>query len=347
MVRYRPISPAAAWRDPVMAEVEIPCRFAEIYLLTSTFANVIGCFQIVDSIAAVEIGMSLDEFRSVVNKLVDHGIIVRYQDYILVTRWFKHHGWESVLKGNVAPRAVKEAAALPEELRSLWVSATINAGAPSEFVLKIVPLASPTQGASKGDAHSTINKTLTSTTTEPDAGTESQLQLSSCIEPHRGYLERETAHLGLELAQKVADELAGAITAAKSGKRPEIGSIEGWVSAVIKSAGAGGFRQEFGLAILKEREASLSNQNKIANEEAAKLHSQQQLDQRVQFAEQSLQCFSTESLAALVARFKYTNVISSAKKVAADALLQRKVLRGPSCIAALEVIEEFAKQGAH
>ena len=345
MAKYRPISPDAAWRDPQVSVLDIQSRYLEIYLLTSTFANVIGCYRLVSSIAAAETGMSCEEFRAALGALETNRLIERHDDYFLVRRWFRHHLWQSVLTGNVAKRAAQEISTLPTFLRERWIESCLEAGAPREFAEAICkPLSSPFDGASERLPHSNYNATeLDSTTTPPYMHTH-RLEMSPKVEPFRDFVEQSTSGIDPELAQQIVDELSGIIDAAEAGKRPAIGSIHGWLPAVIKSARSGLFIPQWGLNVVRQRDliTELADQKKA---EAIRMERQKQAySEEVSEAEQTLHNMSDELLDIFAVRVSTALQIKSARVRVMDELKQRKVPRGLGCIEVLSAIKDLSAE---
>lgn len=345
MAKYRPISPEAAWRDPKVSMLDIQSRYLEIYFLTSTFGNVIGCYRLVSAVAAAETGMSCDEFQAATDKLEANRVVERYQDYFLVRRWFRHHLWQSVLTGNVAKRAAQEIAILPMLLREKWIDSCLEAGAPKEFVDAICQsLTSPFEGPSKGSLHSNNNQTKQNSTTTSSCSEHTyRLAITARVEPFRDFVEQSTFELDQELAQQVADELSGILDAVDAGKRPAIGSLQKWLPAVVKSAKSGLFVPQWGLSITRQREmnAEIAFQE---TEDAIKAELQKQsFDAEVKVAEEALHEMSVDLLDMFATRISASIQIKSARARVMDALKQRKVPRGPGCI---EVIAAIKNQSA-
>lgn len=353
MARYRPVSPDAVWRDSQMAELDIHSRYLEIYLLTATFANVVGCYRLVPAIAAVEVGMSVEEFEIAVAKLEANRIIERYADFYLVRRWFRHHLWESVLKGNVAKRAAEELALMPTFLQEKWVESCLEAGAPKEFVEALCkPPSGPLEGASEGLAHFNYNtkKTqrikLDSTATLPE-GCAHRLILSASTEPLRAFMEQSTARLDPDLAQQIADELAGIIDAAEARKRPPIGNLQRWLPAVIDSALAGEFVPQWGLSVARQREL---HAEEVVKKKAAAISAEKQRlssDAEIKRAEQALHQMSTDAMEALATRVSSALQVMPVKKSVLDLLKQRKVPRGVGRFEVIEAIKDLSKEDGH
>lgn len=345
MAKYRPVSPEAAWRDPLVARLDINSRFLELYFLTSPFANVIGCYQLVPAIALAEIGMSSDDFEMAILVLSDNGIIEMHNDFYLVKRWFKHHQWESVLKGNVAKRAVQEVEALPSGLREKWIDACLAAGAPSEFVRTLnKPLESPLQGTCKGLLDYNINSTELNEIL-PDSTT--TISVSPChlllqpkMEPYRAFLEQSTISLGQDLAQQIADELTGILDAIEAGKRSPIGSLQRWLLAVIQSAKFGQFVPQWGLSVKHQRELK----NKAVAKRVVDLSSteshRQLLDEEVSRAEKLLVNMEADDFELFVDRVAAMTSMLPARSRILDSIRQRKVPRGPGCVEVLASIKE-------
>lgn len=325
-----------------MISMDIEARYLELYFLSSPFANVIGCYRIADAIAAVEVGMDKERFACVVERLVERGIIFRHFDYVLVSRWFYNHVWESVLKGSVATKAIQEFKALPEALKEQWIKTTLEAGVPSNSLAEITPLTSPPIEASEGGVHITDNSTQTKIPTQTKCVSKTgRLILSPKVERHRNLIERETASFDQFLAQEIADELAGALMAAEAGNRPKILNIPRWLSAVIDSVESGAFRPECGVFIAREREVAIKNDIKRANERSEDMKSKHLLDRRVDRAEKALLSLTNDDLKSLARQVETSIILPSAKTKTVSSLLSRQVPRGPSCIDSLNIIESY------
>jgi hypothetical protein len=137
VARYRPISPDQCWRSSRSAALTISERQGELYLLTSpfSFVNPLGCYSIVQRIAAAEMGISVDELTNILDRLDEKGIVLCIDNYIVVKTWFLHNTWESTFQGNVAKAALRAAAGFPLRVRKEWAIAAQEAGVP-EHVLR-------------------------------------------------------------------------------------------------------------------------------------------------------------------------------------------------------------------
>lgn len=343
MARYRPVSPDATWRDPQMSGLDVTCRYLELYFLSSAFANVIGCYQIVPAIVAAETGLTCDELEAAAIRLEQSTVIERFGDYVLVRRWFRHHAWETVLRGNVSKRAVGEMAALPSELQSRWIEACLAAGAPHEFVTAVCQPISPLHEASEGLLNSNNNLTMNIL---PDLTTTVAgrrcLILSAGAEQHRRLVEKATVALDDDLAQQVADELAGVLEAIGAGKRPPIGSVERWLNVVSASAAAGAIRHEFGPIVAKRREQEIAAAAREAARVVASGAQQQELLHRVERAELALKHANDDVLCSLVKQVAGTFPMRARRNQIADALVQRRIPRGPGFVEALAAIEAMS-----
>jgi hypothetical protein len=80
------------------------------------------------------------------------------------------------------------------------------------------------------------------------------LILAKSIESHRDLLKTLLTGLPAEVAQGIADELAGALEAALAGKRKPIDSVRGWVNKLIERHQVGQFTPELGRAITLRRQ---------------------------------------------------------------------------------------------
>lgn len=276
MARYRPISPEQAWRSTRSAQLNMAERYGEFYLLTSPFSNAIGCYRIVERIAAAEIGLSLDQFLDMLNRLQNRGIAVFENGYILVRTWFLHNTWESALQGNVAKAAIRDVAELPAKMRENWISACIEAGVPEEIIEKFIPepLPSPSQGATnplnnKNNNIEQLTRTGTTTTQDKESKVvrggsrnEIALHLLPIAEIHRAFIESCVQDLSPEDAQKIADEVSGALEAAQNGKREPIHGMHGWLPTLVDRLRHGTFIPQCGPAIAARRAAAAQAQQR-------------------------------------------------------------------------------------
>ncbi|WP_155623635.1 hypothetical protein [Burkholderia territorii] len=275
MAKYRPISPAQAWRSSISCDLTISERFGEYYALTSPFTNTIGCYPIVPRIAAAEMGLSVDEFTNVLARLGDRRIVVFQDGWLLVRTWFLHNQWEATFVGNVAKAVRREVASLPTALHDEWLIACRDAGVPEDtlrplahvsstactiggrdvnrFEVVTESLARGSGGASKGlprgseafdkgVAHNNNNDNkpnlnITTTTTAS--------RFASLISPHEPMLDQLFKDIDAATKSKVMQELVGALDAARRGKRPPIDSVRAWVADLIKKEKQGLFFPEY------------------------------------------------------------------------------------------------------
>ncbi|WP_439670862.1 hypothetical protein AEMCBJ_14510 [Cupriavidus necator] len=272
--RYRPISPEHAWRSSESAELTISERYGELYLLTTPFANAIGCYQIVPRIAAAEAGLSQEELINVLERLKTRGIAIYEEGYVLVRTWFKHSTWESTLQGNVAKAAQREISALPRGVFYNWCQAAIEAGVPQAILQSFAPTTSPFEGACNGlhsasqapampltnnNENITEQRTTTRTTRETRGGgseIENGLIFEPCVVPHQALLVPLLARLPMDAAQSITDELAGILEAAGKGKHPGINneSPRGWIVSMARKWETGEFVFDLGRSVQARRD---------------------------------------------------------------------------------------------
>ncbi|MGE6497112.1 hypothetical protein ACQKFX_21375 [Cupriavidus metallidurans] len=278
MARYRPVSPEHTWRSSKSAELTISERYGELYLLTTPFANTIGCFQIVPRIAAAEAGLSQEEFLNVLERLNSRRIASFFEEgYVLVRSWFRHSSWESTLQGNVAKAALREISALPPAVCDQWCQAAVEVGVPEEIVRSFVPEVSPLEGACKDLtllsnapaeplAHNnhnenvtqqrTTNRTrITRDTRGGSRGIDSGLAFEPAVLAHRELLGSLLSRLPLDAAQDIVDELAGVLEAAREGKHPGITgrTPRGWIAAMASKWKTGDFILDLGQSVQARR----------------------------------------------------------------------------------------------
>lgn len=112
----------------------------------------------------------------------------------------------------------------------------------------------------------TITETTSEPTSEPTTTTRAQrgggwtdamkvtgLVFERSIASHRQLLTALLKDLPLQDAQGLADELAGVIEAASSGRHPGVKSVRGWVTHMVQQARDGAFVLDRGLVIQKRR----------------------------------------------------------------------------------------------
>ena len=253
---YRPVRQHETWCSLTSAEMTISERYGHLYLLTSPHTNAIGCYSLVLRIAAAEAGLSTDELKNVLDRLEEKGVALYRAGFVLVRTWFRHSTWESTFTGNVAKAAAREAAAIPEALRSPWIDACVECGVPADVVEAILKksLPSPSKGASKGLPDNNSNRTgpSTRTTTTPathsgecgDAsggGGVNQVYLLPIAEIHRGSIEK----LGIEYdlsadqLQQIAYELSQRMEDEAAGRGKPITLVLRWLGTLAKAAASG------------------------------------------------------------------------------------------------------------
>jgi hypothetical protein len=275
MARYRPISPEQTWRSADSCDLTISERYGELYLLTSPFTNTIGCYRVVSRIAAAEMGLSQEEFINVVQRLQDRGVIVCVDDFILVRTWFRHNSWEATFSGNVAKAAAKELASLPDELRALWVRASLDGGVPEVAVRGLLPdfdittrkVCAKRSVDALGGTREGLDRDLPAPSKEPPNynnnennnetknTTPTQLIFDDSIESHRKLLSPLLVGVEIDVAQAILDELVGALESVKRGnRRKPIGSVRAWVAELVKLAKSGRFDPELAPIIRARRE---------------------------------------------------------------------------------------------
>lgn len=262
MSAYRPIRQTEAWCSVQNSELTIGERYGQIYLLTSPHTNSIGCYQLVAKIAAVEAGLSTEEFENVLARLEAKHVAYFRSGYILVRTWFRHSTWESTFVGNVRKRAIAELSRLPATLLPLWLESSVEAGVPQDVVDGLItkPLESPSEGACKGLPHKNKNKdknqnkdgtdtkrdgTDSSTapsTIAPDEhagqGSGSGVALLDIAEPHRPALEalRDSHGLATEQIQAIGFELSQRLEDAKLGRGKPIARVPLWLESLAAAA---------------------------------------------------------------------------------------------------------------
>jgi len=335
-------------------------RYGELYLLSSPFSNPIGCYRIVEGIAAAEMGLNLEQFVNILSSLQASGIAVYESGYILVRTWFLHNTWESTLQGNVAKIAVHNVAEMPMALREKWVLASIEAGVPEEALKPFLtkPLASPSVGASKGLQYKNDNKNIehqqeTTTTTEQILANEnasggsgkdcSAIFLTPLAEHHRAFIESALRDLSPDDAQMLADEVGGTLEAAAKGKRKAIDGLHGWLPKVVTHFHENKFTPQWGPAVAKCREENLRK----AKQEVENTYLQQcALEKQVSAtakAKSFISDLSSDDLQEFASLAETFAPMGVAKKRIRESVLQREIPLGIGKAAILQAMMEWAQ----
>lgn len=258
MSSYRPIRQKEAWCSVQNSDLTISERYGQFYLLTSPHTNTIGCYQLVTKIAAVEAGLSTEEFENVLARLEAKRVACFRSGYVLVRTWFRHSTWESTFTGKVRKRAIAELLEVPSGLRPLWEEASMEAGVPKEVLegLMAKPLGSPSEGASKGLRNTNTNGTSTKrddTDTSIEAAVAASLShgekvvgceiaLLEIAEPYRPVIEHlAVSHdLSCEQIQGIAYEFSQRLEDAEMGRGKPIAQVKRWLETLAAVAKQGG-----------------------------------------------------------------------------------------------------------
>ena len=362
MAKYRPISPQHAWRSNRSSNLDMVERYGELYLLSSPFANVIGCYKIVERIAAAEIGLNVEQLLAIFHRLEACGIALYENGHILVRTWFLHNTWESAFAGNVAKAALREIANLPAELRAKWELACIDAGVPQEIISGFVaeslqsPLEVPRKALSNKN-HNIEQKTeqKTTTTTPKSSNVEqhrggsylTELHLLPIAENHRAFIESSVQGLSPEDAQRIADEVVGALEAARSGKREPIRGLHGWLPELVDRLRRGSFVPQWGPEIADKRNSAMQAQQRnedATRERKAELERQ---EQERSIAEALLQEISSADLVEFAALAEPHVPLRDLRPKVKEAILRREMPPGLGCAAVLVAAKQWrAKVGA-
>lgn len=268
MAKYRPISPNAAWRCPSHDGSEIISRYLELYFLTSTYTNTIGCYHINFPIVCAETGIkTIGKLLYQMEILKDRGVIDFEGNFVLVKTWFRHNIWESTFQGKVAVTAEKEAHSLPGSLKEKWVRACIEAGVSQKVLASFVmkPGSSSSDGAGKELPYNNENTEQNENTTSnknalipPEnnqvrGSGDSQILLTAKGEAYRVFLEKTLEELPKIDAQALADEVCGALEAVENGARKPIVGMHAWLQTLISKFHAGAFCPQSGIVIAERR----------------------------------------------------------------------------------------------
>lgn len=361
MAKYRPISPAQSWRSTRSSALDVRERYCEIYLLTSPFSNPIGCYPLVENIAAAEIGLSAEELLSMLSRLQSKGIIIYEYGHVLVRTWFFHNIWQSTLLGNVAKMALSDVAALPPELQKKWASACIEVGIPEEIVDQFIPkpLSAPLEEASHPlsnknynktehqTEHGTTNATKTNINEMESGSSILKINLLPIAENHRNFIEAAVCGLSPDDAQKIADEVCGALQAVKDGKREPIRGLHGWLPKLVERLHNDTFAPQWGLDVAARRKAAVQTQQR-ENESAR----QNEVDHELQMRERSnaealLHALSPEDLENFAALAESLIPLRNFRPKIRESIVKREVPLGLGCAAVLGAAKEWrSKEGA-
>lgn len=365
MAKYRPISPENAWRSSRGARLEIEERYVELYLLSSPFTNVIGCYPIVEQIASAECGFhDTKKFVDTLERLQAHGIVIYEAGYVLVRTWFLHNTYESAFQGNVAKAAIREITSLPLALREQWVASCIEADVPEDAISQLLsqPLKSPSVGTSKGLPHNNHHnkpereqKTTTTTkqkVTQDDndgGGSGNEIEMKICLvplaAPHRAFIESALSNLPFEDAQMIADEVGGTLEAAARGEREPIRGLHGWLPTLVNRLREGSFVPQWGPDIARKREFSIKNAQ-LAIESAHQRQEESRKQEEAMAEAASLLATLNESdlqeLAILAAQLSPMRDLRSRIR---DAVIKREIPKGLGKIEILKATSEWASSG--
>lgn len=360
MARYRPIAPEKAWRTASAGKLTREDRYTELYLLTSTFSNVIGCYAIAENIAAVEAGFdNTADLIAALNRIQAHGIIVYEDGHVLVRTWFYHNTWESAFTGNVAKLAQKEITALPHGLREKWALSCLEAGVPEEtlklFVTK--PLTPPSIDPPKGLQHNNDNENLeqneTTTGTEHNPAIENAsgggcryfktIFLTPLTECHRPFIESALKDLSQEDAQTIADEVCGALEAAAKGKRKSIDGLHGWLPKVVARFHENKFTSQWGPAIAKSREENLRKAKQTVEIRNLQQDALEKQEMAMVEAESLISNFSHDDLQEFATLAETFIPTRDAKIRIRESVMQREIPPGLGTAAILQAIKKWSE----
>lgn len=359
MARYRPISPNATWRSTQTADMGLLERYVELYLLTNTFANSIGCYRLVEVIAAAETGLGREELLSAINGLQQRGLVTYADGFMLVRRWFFHSTWDSTFRGKVTQSALREVMELPAAMQLAWREACQQAGVSVETLDELFgePLGSPMKGAGKGLAHGNNNEqrpkqeTNVTTTTLPvvdtvsSGGDISRLDLLPLVEQHRAFIEACTSGLLPEQAQMIADEFGGVFESAARGERQPVHGLHRWLPTLVNNLKEGSFVPQFGPGVAKRRDKA---------RKAVKV--EQEIAQRKEEDRKKLNCLE-KMAASLLSELPLAELKELAEKAASyqpvprfrermrEEILARKVPEGLGRVELMRAVDEWVLKG--
>ena len=219
-------------------------------------------------VAEIPLGKSFGPHRRVIDRLREMGI--------LLVRQLKAADWDHTNHYSIDYHK------LEEEISRLTNSdVSINMKHLHRSArLMLIDGNNSTASLSTHDAgHTTENTTKILTESSIQKLTTTQrgnIKLHPVCEEHRLVIEKAVSGLDDELAQQVADEIAGAMVSAENGERPKIRGFPGWVKAVANSARSGTFCFQQGKSIARARQnqkrklelAVVQAQTESANEKA-------------------------------------------------------------------------------
>jgi hypothetical protein len=141
----------------VTSELDQDERGALAYLLTSPFSSYIGIFEVIPRVAAAEMRITEEEFRSRIERLQALGLVATESNYVLVKVWFMHSSWQVYLKPKAKARlpALQDMLNVPNNLAAQWRISAQTSGVPSgvinEFMADVAKLAATGEEPSDDD----------------------------------------------------------------------------------------------------------------------------------------------------------------------------------------------------
>lgn len=137
MGRQRTIDDQNFWRSPALADLTQEDKATLLYLLTSPFSNIIGCYQIVPRIAAAEMGWTEDQMLRVIARLgrieTPAGDIelVRFNKisgHVWVRVWWQHNSARGAFSTKLGVKAKEQLQSAPSEWLSEYLDELNAAG---------------------------------------------------------------------------------------------------------------------------------------------------------------------------------------------------------------------------
>ena len=219
-------------------------------------------------VAEIPLGKSFGPHRRVIDRLREMGI--------LLVRQLKAADWDHTNHYSIDYRKLEEEIS---RLTNSDVSINMKHLHRSARLMLIDGNESAASVSMSDTVHITENTTKILTESPFQRTTTTQhanIKLHSVCQEYRFVIEKAVSGLDDELAQQVADEIAGAMVSAENGERPKIRGFPGWIKAVANSARNGTFCFQHGKPIARARQnqkrkielAVVQEQTESANEEA-------------------------------------------------------------------------------
>ncbi len=123
-MRQRTIVDSEFWCSNQLINLTTEDRMVLIYLLTSTFSNIIGVYELVPRVAAAQIGWTEEQLAQVLRRLIKCGLIDwdEQSGFVWVKIWWKHNVVRQISGPKLRARALEQIEAMPLRWRQDFLS---------------------------------------------------------------------------------------------------------------------------------------------------------------------------------------------------------------------------------